>query len=170
MNVIASQGGTQGLVRQFRDADLAGDVQLLGGVRTIQTFLEIGAIDELDVCLLPVLLGKGIPLFDIEPTDYSNEAWTTLLVGQSEPARHPLYRLERHHVFPEGAIELVFRKEGCRRSRRDNGRQISVPGAGHRHHHARQRRRPVRRDARQPGRPGHSADPRHDRIDAGLER
>lgn len=107
-SVIASKGGPAGLVQQLRDAGLARDVQLLGGSRTIQAFLEIGAIDRLGLCVLPVLLGKGIPLFAIEITRFSSEAWATSLASPSGTALRPLLRLDRQRTFSDGAVELVY--------------------------------------------------------------
>ena len=52
-----------GVLEQLRAAPLAHDVQLLGGQRTIQAFLKRGAIDFFGMCILPILLGDGIPLF-----------------------------------------------------------------------------------------------------------
>jgi dihydrofolate reductase len=92
-DVIASQGGTAGLLQQLRDAGLARDVQLLGGARTIRAFLQLGAIDRLGMVVLHILLGEGIPL-----------------VASGAAPRSPL-RLERHRAFPDGAVELVYRKE-----------------------------------------------------------
>jgi len=39
------------------------DVWVMGGARTINAFLAHGAIDRIDLFLVPVLLGDGIPLF-----------------------------------------------------------------------------------------------------------
>jgi dihydrofolate reductase len=111
MGVVASRGGPAGLVEQLRGAGLARDVHVLGGARAIQALLEFGAIDQLGMIVLPVLLGQGIPLFAIEPTTFSNDAWTASLASPSPPASRPLLRLEGHRAFPDGAIELVYRPE-----------------------------------------------------------
>ncbi|MGH2587753.1 MAG: dihydrofolate reductase family protein [Dehalococcoidia bacterium] len=92
-DVTASKGGPAELIHQLRDADIPGDVQLLGGGRTIRAFLEIGAVDEFGITILPLLLGDGVPLF----------APGTL-------PQSPL-RLEHHQTFPDGAVLLVYRKE-----------------------------------------------------------
>ena len=107
--VVASQGGPAGLLAQLRDAGLAGDVHLLGGPRTMHAFLELGALDRLGVVVLPVLLGKGIPLFAIETTSFSSDAWAAWRASPAATAVRPLLRLERHRAFPDGAIELVYR-------------------------------------------------------------
>jgi hypothetical protein len=38
-------------------------VHLVGGPRTIQAFHQHGALDSLDVVVLPILLGDGVPLW-----------------------------------------------------------------------------------------------------------
>ena len=92
---------------QLRDAGLAHDLHLLGGPRTIQAFPELGAIDRLGMVVLPVLLGKGIPLFSTEITTFPSEAWAASLASPSGAAA-PSLRLERHRAFPDGAVELVY--------------------------------------------------------------
>jgi dihydrofolate reductase len=62
-DVIVSRGGPAGLLEQLRAARFAGDVHLLGGVRTIQAFRDLGAIDRYELQVLPILLGDGLPLF-----------------------------------------------------------------------------------------------------------
>lgn len=75
------------LLRHPRLTGLMGDVHLLGGARTIRAFLDLGAVDRLGVVVLPMLLGKGIPLFgDL------NQALRLLC--------------ERTH--PGGAVELIY--------------------------------------------------------------
>lgn len=107
MGVIASKGGSAGLLQQLRYAGLARDVHLLGGPRTIQAFLELGAIDRLGMVVLPNLLGKGIPLFSIEITPFSSEVWAASKASPSGAGARSL-RLERQRAFPDGAVELVY--------------------------------------------------------------
>ena len=106
--VIASKGGPAGLVKQLRDAGLARDVQLLGGPGTIQAFLELGALDRLEMVILPVLLGKRIPLFAIEITTFSSDAWAASQASPSAAASQSLLRLDRQRAFPDVAVELVY--------------------------------------------------------------
>lgn len=87
--VVASQEGPAGLVAQLRSAELAGDVHLLGGAQTLKAFHQLGAIDRLEVLLLPVLLGDGVPLFP--------------LGGAQQPLR-----LESQQLFPDGTVNLVY--------------------------------------------------------------
>jgi dihydrofolate reductase len=45
------------------------DVQLLGGPQTIQALIDLGAVDRLEVLLVPVLFGDGVPFaVDDAPT------------------------------------------------------------------------------------------------------
>jgi dihydrofolate reductase len=109
--VVAATDGLTALVEHLRAAGLAGDVQLHGGARTIQSFLAAGALDRLGIVVLPVLLGSGIPLFAIEPVAFSPAAWAAFLAGETQAAPHSPLHLESHRVFPDGAIELVYRRE-----------------------------------------------------------
>lgn len=87
--VVAAQGGPAALLEQLRSAGLGRDVQLLGGPGVIRAFLELGAIDELGLVILPLLLGEGVPLF-----------------APDAVRRSP--RLDRQRAFPDGAVELVY--------------------------------------------------------------
>jgi hypothetical protein len=62
----------------------------LGGPRTIRAFHELGALDRLELVILPVLLGGGIPL--------------------SPPGapRMALQLLRADRTFPDGSAELVY--------------------------------------------------------------
>lgn len=66
-----------------------GDVHLVGGAAAIQAFRQIGALDWLEVVVLPILLGDGVPL---SPSG-------------SEPLR---LGLESHRPFPDGSLELAY--------------------------------------------------------------
>lgn len=67
--VSASSKSPQALVEQLA-AEGAQNLYVDGGV-TIQRFLSAGLIDEIIITLIPVLLGKGIPLFGPIPNDIS---------------------------------------------------------------------------------------------------
>jgi dihydrofolate reductase len=58
---------TDGLQAAFDRAFEAAngqDVRLGGGVATIQQYLRAGLVDELDLAIVPILLGRGERLFD----------------------------------------------------------------------------------------------------------
>ncbi len=52
----------EGLAGELRGVD--GDVWILGGSRTIRGFLDAGAINRIELFVMPVLLGDGLPLFE----------------------------------------------------------------------------------------------------------
>jgi dihydrofolate reductase len=48
------------LLEKVRAANRGGDVHLVGGPRTVETFRALGALDELGLIVLPLLLGDGV--------------------------------------------------------------------------------------------------------------
>jgi len=89
-DVIVSRGGPQELAGQLLARESGGDVHLVGGPRTIQAFRQAGALDRLELVVLPILLGDGVPL---------SPPGTTAL---------PLRLLQADRVFPDGSAELVY--------------------------------------------------------------
>jgi dihydrofolate reductase len=77
------------LLEKVRAANRGGDVHLVGGPHTIETFRRLGALDELGLIVLPLLLGGGMQLTPSVSTD-------TRLT------------LARQHALPTGAVELVY--------------------------------------------------------------
>src|SRR5919197_4032118 len=61
-DVVVADDTPAGLLAKLQAAQLGGDAFLLGGQRTLQAFLALGAIDRLEILELPVLLGEGVPL------------------------------------------------------------------------------------------------------------
>jgi dihydrofolate reductase len=51
-------------LRQARDAADGQDVRIGGGPTTIREFLAAGLIDHLHVTVVPILLGRGVRLWD----------------------------------------------------------------------------------------------------------
>lgn len=43
--------------------ELRGKIWLVGGAQIITSFLNQGAVDEIIISVIPILLGKGMPLF-----------------------------------------------------------------------------------------------------------
>jgi dihydrofolate reductase len=76
-------------LEKVRAANRGGDVHLVGGPRTIEAFRRLGAVDELRLIVLPLLLGAGMQLTPALSTD-------TALTCKSERA------------LPSGAVELVY--------------------------------------------------------------
>src|SRR5881392_2412026 len=50
------------LLEKLRSANRGGDVHLVGGPRTIETFRALGALDKLELLVLPLLFGDGMRL------------------------------------------------------------------------------------------------------------
>jgi dihydrofolate reductase len=65
------------------------DVHLVGGPQTVRTFHEIGALDRLELLVLPLQLGGGVPL----------SASGTQLARLS---------LEQHRAFEDGVVHLAY--------------------------------------------------------------
>jgi dihydrofolate reductase len=70
---IVKQGGTtytfvtdgiESALAQARAAAAGKNVQLLGGANAAQQYLKAGLVDELQIHLVPILLGEGIRLFE----------------------------------------------------------------------------------------------------------
>ena len=57
------------LLERIREANRGGDVHLVGGPRTIETFRAPGALDKLGLIVLPLLLGDGMRLTPSLSTD-----------------------------------------------------------------------------------------------------
>jgi dihydrofolate reductase len=77
------------LLETTRAANKGGDVHLIGGPRTIETFRALGALDTLELVVLPVLFGDGMRLTPAISTD----------------AR---LRLVSERALPGGSVEIVY--------------------------------------------------------------
>ena len=82
--------GPAALVERLRSRGSDGDVHLVGGPQTIRAFHELGALDRLEIVVLPILLGNG----------------TSLSPPGSRPV--PLRLLRGDRTFADGATELVY--------------------------------------------------------------
>jgi dihydrofolate reductase len=81
------------LLEKLREANHGGDVHLVGGPRTIETFRAHGALDKLGLIVLPLLMGEGMRLTPSLSTD-------TGLTFESERA------------LPGGSVEIVYACNG----------------------------------------------------------
>jgi dihydrofolate reductase len=77
------------LLERVREANHGGDVHLIGGPRTIETYRELGAIDEFGLVVLPLLTGEGMQL---TPSIKTEERLTLKSVRE----------------LPRGAVELTY--------------------------------------------------------------
>ena len=59
---IETRRDVRALVSELRGLD-DGDVWVVGGGRLQMAFLECGALDEVEIYVIPELIGGGIPLF-----------------------------------------------------------------------------------------------------------
>jgi dihydrofolate reductase/predicted MFS family arabinose efflux permease len=90
---VTSAATASELLDLMRTGGFAGDVHLVGGPRTIQAFNDIDALDRLEVVVLPILLGAGVPL--------------------SPPGSKPTrLKLESQRSLPDGSIELAYSLKG----------------------------------------------------------
>ncbi|GAA5192209.1 dihydrofolate reductase family protein [Rugosimonospora acidiphila] len=78
------------LLYRMRAANRGRDVHLVGGPRTIETFRALGALDTLEIIVLPVLLGGGMRLTE------------SLSTGAG-------LAFERERALPGGSVEIVYR-------------------------------------------------------------
>jgi dihydrofolate reductase len=77
------------LVEKVRTANRGKDVHLVGGVKTIETFRALGALDKLGLLVLPFFVGGGMRLTPTINVD------TEL-------------RLDEARTLPEGALDVVY--------------------------------------------------------------
>src|SRR5438128_6160589 len=86
---VVSDSDPARLLEKLRAANQGGDVHLVGGPRTIETFRALGALDTLELVVLPVLLGAGMRL----TPSLSPETGLTF---------------ESEHALPGGSVEIVY--------------------------------------------------------------
>ncbi len=77
------------LLEKVRDANRGGDVHLIGGPRTLETYRQLGALDKLELVVLPILLGDGLRL-------------TPSLSPDAQ------LRFERERALPGDSVEIVY--------------------------------------------------------------
>jgi dihydrofolate reductase len=83
------------LAAELRGAS-QGDVWIMGGAETIAGFLGAGCIDSLELFVIPVLLGDGVPLFP------------------RRAATRPL-TLRGTRAYPAGVVRMTYRLPTVRR-------------------------------------------------------
>jgi len=77
------------LLARVRETNRGGDVHLIGGPTTIETYRKLGAIDEFGLVVLPILVGEGMQLTPAIQADKRLE-------------------LTSERVLPGGAVELLY--------------------------------------------------------------
>src|SRR3954451_6020370 len=86
---VVVEGDPARLLERIRAANRGGDVHLVGGPRTIETFVALGALDRLELVVVPILLGDGMRLTP------ALDAATRLAFESSRP-------------LPGGSVEIVY--------------------------------------------------------------
>jgi dihydrofolate reductase len=81
------------LLETLRAANHGGDVHLVGGPRTIETFRAIGALDKLEVVIVPFFLGDGMRLTDSLTPDTG-------------------LTFDRSRALPGGSVEIIYSVSG----------------------------------------------------------
>jgi dihydrofolate reductase len=86
---VVVEGDPDRLLQQVRQANRGGDVHLIGGPTTIETYRQRGAIDEFGLVVLPIFAGEGMQL---TPSLRTDERLT----------------LKSERALPGGAVELLY--------------------------------------------------------------
>jgi dihydrofolate reductase len=77
------------LLELVREANQGGDVHLIGGPTTIETYRKLGAIDEFGLIVLPILAGEGMRLTPAIQSDNR-------------------LQLRSQRALPGGAVEILY--------------------------------------------------------------
>lgn len=94
-------GESSKLVERLR-AELAGsgkDIWHMGGGESIEAFRGAGLVDRLELRVIPVLLGDGVPLFPRHAR--GEERW----------------KFAKHRPYKNGVVELWYEHAATRASR-----------------------------------------------------
>ena len=86
---VVTDSDPRRLLEKIRTANRGGDVHLVGGPRTIETYRALGALDWLHLVVLRILLGDGLRL----TPSLSVDAGLTF---------------ERELAVPGGSVEIVY--------------------------------------------------------------
>jgi dihydrofolate reductase len=81
---------------------------LVGGPRTIRAFHELGALDRLEIVVLPILLGAGIPLSPQGTQPAPSPQGTQPAPSPQGTQLVSLRLLLADRTFPDGSVELVY--------------------------------------------------------------
>jgi len=86
---VVVESDPERLLAEVRERNQGGDVHLVGGPRTIETVRALGALDELGLIILPIVLGAGLKLTPSLSTDAG-------------------LALEREQIIANSALEVVY--------------------------------------------------------------
>jgi dihydrofolate reductase len=90
---VVVEADPERLLEQVRAANRGRDVHLVGGPTTIGTFHALGALDKLQLVVLPLLLGGGMRLTPALSPDAG-------------------LRFEHERALPRGSVEIVYACDG----------------------------------------------------------
>jgi dihydrofolate reductase len=90
---VVVEADPEALLARIREAGYERDVHLVGGPRTIETFRALGALDKVELVVLPLLLGNGMRLTPSVSVD----------TGMT---------FERERALPGGSVEIVYAVRG----------------------------------------------------------
>jgi dihydrofolate reductase len=93
MEFIFVSDGIESAVKQAKSAAGDKDVCIAGGANSAQQFLKAGLLDEIQIHLVPVLLGDGLRLFKHLGTDRIEMERTRVI--EAPLATHIRYRLKK---------------------------------------------------------------------------
>jgi dihydrofolate reductase len=82
---VVTESDPARLLERIRAANSGGDVHLVGGPRTIETFRALGALDSVELVVVPLLFGGGMQL--------------TTSAG---------LKFVRERALPGGLVEIVY--------------------------------------------------------------
>jgi dihydrofolate reductase len=85
--------GVESAIAHAREAAAGRDIAIRGGAKTVQQFLAADLVDEIQVHIVPILLGQGIKLFD--ELDLAPVKLRTTRVVESPAVTHVRYVVER---------------------------------------------------------------------------
>ena len=91
-DVEAWTAGLDALVAELARREV-GEVWVMGGARTIGAFLNRDRIDRIELFVLPLLLGAGVPL-------HAADQPKALRLSAAEPLAHGVVRLEYTRAEP----------------------------------------------------------------------
>jgi dihydrofolate reductase len=90
---VVTDSDPERLLERIRETNRGGDVHLVGGPRTIETYRALGALDAIELVVLPLFLGSGMRLTDAVSIDTS-------------------LTLERERALPGGSVEIAYSLRG----------------------------------------------------------
>ena len=101
---VAKQGGTtftfvtagiEAALERARAAAGQSDVALGGGATVVQQYLKAGLLEELQIHVVPVLLGDGVRLFENHVASTPGELECTRVIESPTGVTHLRYRVVR---------------------------------------------------------------------------